>query len=56
MLPADNSLRANGNVYINANEPLGNNGIVATISLQNTADLNGDGIVNGRAGTADAAQ
>jgi hypothetical protein len=54
VLPADNSLRANGNVYINANEPLGNNGIVATIALQNTADLNGDGIVNGRAGTADA--
>ena len=41
-------LRANGNVYINANEPLGNNGIVATIALQNTVDQDGDGIMNGR--------
>ena len=32
----DNSLRANGNVYINTNEPLGNNGILATVALQNT--------------------
>jgi hypothetical protein len=47
--PADNSLRANGNVYINANEPLGNNGILATIALQNTADQNGDAVVSGRA-------
>jgi hypothetical protein len=39
---------ANGNVYINAGENLANNGIVATIALQNTADLNGDGILNGR--------
>ena len=49
VLPADNSLRANGNVYINANEPLGNNGIIATIALQNTVDQNGDAVVNGRA-------
>ena len=31
----DNSLRANGNVYINAGENLANNGIIATIALQN---------------------
>ena len=49
VLPSDNSLRANGNVYLNANEPLGNNGIVATIALQNTVDQNGDTITNGRA-------
>jgi hypothetical protein len=47
-------LRANGNVYINANEALTNNGIVATVVLQNTVDQNGDMIVNGRASTADA--
>ena len=41
-------LRANGNVYINANEPLGNNGIYAVVALQNTVDLNGDGVTNGR--------
>lgn len=39
---------ANGNVYINAGEDLSDNGIIATIALQNTADLNGDGVVNGR--------
>lgn len=44
----------NGNVYINAHEPLTNNGIVATIALQNTVDLNGDGVTNGRAAGADA--
>jgi hypothetical protein len=52
--PADNSLRANGNVYINAGEDLTDNGFVATIALQNTLDQNGDGIVNGRAPQADA--
>ena len=31
--------RANGNVYINAGEPLTNNGIIATIALQNTTAL-----------------
>jgi hypothetical protein len=44
----DNSLRANGNVYINANEPLTNNGVYAVVALQNTVDLNADGITNGR--------
>ncbi len=46
--------RANGNVYINANEPLTNNGVFAVVALQNTVDLNGDAITNGRAGSADA--
>ncbi len=49
-----NALRANGNVYIDANEPLGNNGIVATVALQNRIDQNGDGITGGRAPGADA--
>ncbi len=47
-------LRANGNVYINANEPLTNNGVFAVVALQNTVDQNGDMIMNGRAGTPDA--
>ncbi|GAA4119472.1 hypothetical protein GCM10022215_22090 [Nocardioides fonticola] len=51
---ADNSLRANGNVYINANEDLSNNGILTQLVLENTIDLNGDGITNGRAAGADA--
>lgn len=38
----------NGNVYINAGENLSNNGIIATIALQNTVDQNGDGVMNGR--------
>lgn len=38
-----------GNVYIDANEDLTDNAIVATIALQNQADQNGDGIKNGRA-------
>ena len=46
--------RANGNVYINAGENLSNNGIVATIALQNTTDLNGDGVTGGRAAGPDA--
>ena len=45
---------ANGNVYINAGENLANNGIVATVALQNTVDQNGDTIMNGRAPGADA--
>ena len=45
----DNSLRANGNVYISAGEPLANNAISATVVLQNTIDQNGDMIMNGRA-------
>ena len=44
----------NGNVYINANEPLTNNGVVASIALQNTVDQNGDTIANGTAAGADA--
>jgi hypothetical protein len=47
-------LRANGNVYINAGEDLSNNGIVATIALQNTVDQNGDGVTGGRATGPDA--
>ena len=48
----DNSLRANGNVYINAGEDLTDNGIVTTIALQNSVDQNGDGNSNGRGGDA----
>ena len=44
---------ANGNVYINAGENLSNNGIIATIALQNTVDQNADGIMNGRAAGSD---
>src|SRR5688572_6664598 len=50
----DNSLRANGNVYINANEPLTDNGAFAVVALQNAVDLNGDGITNGRAPNPDS--
>jgi hypothetical protein len=46
--------RANGNVYINANEPLGNNGILTTVALQNTVDQNSDAVTNGRAAGADS--
>jgi hypothetical protein len=49
----DNSLRANGNVYINANEDLSDNGILATIVLQNTVDQDGGGMA-GRTAGADA--
>jgi len=49
---ADNSLRANGNVYINAGEDLTNNGIVSTIALQNSVDQNNDGNTNGRGGNS----
>ena len=45
---------ANGNVYINAGENLANNGVIATIALQNTVDQDGDGVMNGRAPGADA--
>jgi hypothetical protein len=47
-------LRANGNVYINAGEDLGDNGVLAVVALQNTVDQNGDGVTNGRAAGADA--
>jgi len=46
-------LRANGNVYINANEPLTNNGIIASVALQNTVDQDGDGM-GGRTAGEDA--
>lgn len=46
----DNSLRANGNVYIDAHEDLTNNGIVSTIALQNSVDQNSDMNMNGRGG------
>lgn len=49
----DNSLRANGNVYINANEPLGNNGVYAVVALQNSVDQDGGGMA-GRTAGADA--
>jgi len=44
----------NGNVYINANEPLTNNGIVATIALQNTIEQDANANTNGRAPGSDA--
>jgi len=40
---------ANGNCYVNTGEDLTNNGVSATIALQNTTDQNGDTITNGRA-------
>ena len=49
----DNSLRANGNVYINAGEDLSDNGLFATVVLQNTVDQNANGNTNGRAPGAD---
>lgn len=52
--PADNSLRAAGNVYISAGEDLRNNAIVTVIALQNQLDQNGDMITNGRAPGANA--
>jgi len=48
--PGNADSPANGNVYINAGEDVGDNGITATIVLQNMKDQNGDnesrGIVN----------
>ena len=43
-----------GNVYINANEDLSDNGIVVSIALQNQLDQNADTIKNGRADAPDA--
>lgn len=40
----DNSLRANGNVYIDAGEDLADNGITSTVVLQNTVDQDGGGM------------
>lgn len=45
---------AAGNVYIDAGEDLADNGIAATLALQNATDQNGDGILNGRAPGADS--
>ena len=47
---------ANGNVYINAGENLANNGVIATIALQNTVDQSTppDMVMNGRAPGSDA--
>lgn len=50
----DNSLRAAGNVYINANEDLSDNAISVSIALQNTTDQDGNGNTNGRAAGPDA--
>ncbi|MDO9456167.1 MAG: hypothetical protein Q7T52_08765, partial [Nocardioides sp.] len=43
-----------GNAYIDANENLSNNGITATIALQNQFEQNNNGNVNGRAAGADS--
>lgn len=43
-----------GNVYINANEDLSDNGIVVSIALQNQLDQNADTIKSGRADAPDA--
>lgn len=45
---------ANGNVYINAGDDLANNGIVASLGLQNARDVDGNDNMNGRAPEADA--
>jgi hypothetical protein len=42
-----------GNVYIDANEPLSNNGVTVSIALQNQYDQNTDTVLNGRALGAD---
>lgn len=49
----DNSLRAAGNVYINAHEDLSNNAVTVSIALQNSAEQNANGNVNGRASGPD---
>ena len=46
--------RANGNVYINTGEDLSDNGINATVALQNTVDQNNDAVTNGRAAGPDS--
>jgi hypothetical protein len=43
-----------GNVYLDANEDLSDNGVVVSIALQNMLDQNNDTVVNGRAPLADA--
>ena len=52
--PGDASSPANGNVYINAGENLNDNGITATIALQNVNDQNGDGEARGIVDQPDA--
>jgi len=49
-----NPIGAEANVYINANEDLSNNGLTATIALQNAVDQDGNGNMNGRQDGADA--
>ena len=44
-----NPAGAEANVYIDAGEDLTNNGITATLALQNATDQDGDGVMNGRA-------
>ncbi|MCY7396640.1 MAG: hypothetical protein LH468_10905 [Nocardioides sp.] len=48
-----NELRANGNVYINAGDDLSDNGITASVVLQNTVDQDG-GAAIGRTDGPDA--
>ena len=45
---------AAGNVYIDTGEDLTDNGVDATLGLQNAFDQNADGVTNGRAAGADA--
>lgn len=47
---ASNAQRAAGNVYINANEDLSNNGITVSIALQNQLDQDGGGMAGRTAG------
>ena len=49
-----NARRAAGNVYINANEDLSNNGIAVSIALQNVTDQDGNANTNGRFPSGDA--
>ncbi|MDR7086609.1 hypothetical protein J2X11_001448 [Aeromicrobium panaciterrae] len=50
----DNSMRAAGNVYINANENLSNNAISVTIALQNVTEQDDNANTNGRKAGPDA--
>lgn len=50
----DNSMRAAGNVYINANEDLSDNAISVTIALQNVTEQDANANTNGRAAGPDA--
>ena len=43
-----------GNVYVNANEDLSDNGVVVSIALQNQVDQNADTFKTGRVDAADA--